>query len=189
MAIKAPVSSNKAFVIASEGNHVARVYSIVEIGEITDTWEGEDRQVRKLRIGWELPNEVHVFNEEKGEQPLAVFQEYTISLNSKAKLRKIVEGILGKTLNKEEEENFSIESLLGKPCMLQVTQKVSMTSGNPYCVVVGTGSIPKGMTVPEPVNQPMTLDYENWNQEVFDTLPTFVQERMMASTEYNARLK
>jgi hypothetical protein len=34
---------------------------------------------RKIRFSFELPTELRVFSEEKGEQPIAIHKEYTLS--------------------------------------------------------------------------------------------------------------
>ena len=42
----------------------------------------------------------------------------------------------------------------------------------------------KKMVVPEAINPVKKLTYENWNQEEFDKLPTFIQDKMKSSRQY-----
>jgi len=180
--MKAP-KSDKKFEPVPAGNHVARVYRIIHIGTITEQYQGEDREMNKVMVGFELPNEKKVFKEGEGEQPYVISREYTFSMNEKANLRKMVEGLLGVVLTDEEAEGFDLTDLLGKTCLLNVVHKKSAT-GNIYALIQGASPIPRGMEVPVAVNNRQVLDYESWDQEVFDSLSDFLKEKIQSSKEY-----
>ena len=49
------------------GVFVARCYKIIHFGTVPDVYMGEQKLTNKLRIDWELPTEMKVFDPEKGE--------------------------------------------------------------------------------------------------------------------------
>jgi len=186
MSIIAPKSGSK-FEPVPSGNHVARLYRIIHIGTVTEAYQGEDKQSNKIMLSFELPNETKVFKEEKGEEPLVISREYTLSMAPKANLRKFIEGMIGTALHDGEAESFDIAELIGKPCMLNVVHKVSKATGNPYAMIAGAAPIPKGLIVPVQKNASRVLDYVNWNQELFDSLSEFHKEKIRSSEEYKKK--
>ena len=184
MSIKAPFTKGEGFEreIVPAGNHVARVYSTIHIGKVEEEYMGEIKYMDKVRIGFELPNELRTFGE-KGELPMVISQEYTLSLNEKAKLRHLIEGMLGATLD-EAEEYYGVESLIGRVCLLNVIQKTSK-KGKQYAVIISASPLPKGMEAPKAVNEPFILDYEdNWSDIKFRNLPDFLTDKMRSSEQY-----
>lgn len=177
--------STKQFKLAPAGNHVARVARIIHIGTVPETFNGEDKIMNKVLISFELPNELEVFKEEKGKEPFVVSREYTLSMNEKANLRKLVEGILGVALSDEEAEHFDVTSLSGKVCLLNVVHKTSQVSKNEYAIIQGAAPLPKGMTAPEAINKPMVIDYDNLTEGDFASLPEYIKEKMKVSLEFD----
>lgn len=172
-------------VLPPTGTHIARVYQIIHIGTTEYEWQGEKKKRNRVRIGFELPTEKHVFKEELGEQPFVISHYYTLSLGEKANLRKIVEGILGRTLNDDELSEFDVESLLGKTCLVTITHRTTDTGV--YANIQSTSPLIKGMTAPSAINKPFVLNYDSWSQEAFDSLPSFLREEMMSSEEYRKK--
>lgn len=176
-----PFKSEKQREIIPEGSYAARVYQIVQIGQVPNTFPGSEYPtVPKLRITWEL-DETREFDGE--QKPLVIGGKYTISLGDKSNLRPIVEGILGK-LDEEDMETFDMKSLLGKTCMISILHKTSKATGKEYAVVVSTAALPKKMEAPAPFNEQVYLDYhEGWSQETFDKLPEWIKKEMWESVE------
>jgi hypothetical protein len=164
---------------APAGNHIARLYSITHIGNLDENYMGEPKVMDKVRLGFELPTETHVFKEGEEAKPLSVFEEYTFSMHEKAKLRKLVHGILGTQLCDAEAAAFDLDDLLGQVCMLNVTLR---DSGWPK--IESAAPLPKGMKAPEQVNQNFIFDVDEFDQEKFDTLPKFVQDKISSSYNY-----
>ena len=65
---KKPSSNNNPKEFVPQGNHLARIFKIVEVGTKDYEWQGEAKTKRALRVYYELPNQMRVFNEDKGEQ-------------------------------------------------------------------------------------------------------------------------
>lgn len=167
-----------------EGNHIARIYSIIHIGTTEKETQWGLKQQNKIRITWELLNEMRDF---KGEmKPLVISQEYTISFSEKANLRKMIDGLLGKeALNYIEDETFDIESLLGRYCMVNIKHE---TKGEKtYANVLGVAPVPKGMALPDKFNEDFILNYsDKWDVTKFEKLPDFIKDKMKESDEYKA---
>lgn len=173
------------------GNHLARVYQILHIGTVTSDFkddDGNEKTINTVRIGWELPNEMRKFKEGQEERPMVISQDYTLSMNEKAKLRKLVEGIIGTALDEKEADSFDVTKLMGLPCMIQINHKTSK-AGNEYAFVASAATIPKGMKAPKAINAPQLLDYDNWNQDLFNSLPDFIKEDISSSYQYRSKFK
>ncbi len=169
------------------GNYIARCYQMIEIGTVVETYQGETKTLKKVRIGWELPLETRVFNEEKGPQPMVISQEYTLSMNEKANLRKMLASWRGLDFTEDEAKSFDITKLLGKPCMLNIIHKPGATDKTKiYQSISSVSAMPKGMTAPDQINPNLLLSYDNFDESVFDKMPDFIKQKMQGSIEYMA---
>ncbi len=164
------------------GTHIGRLYQILHLGTQDVEWQGEIKQQYKIRLSFEFPTQTKVFKEGEPAKPMVLSQEYTLSMGEKANLRKIVEGMIGTSLQEKEAESFDIESLLGQACLVSVKHKES--KGKMYANIATTAPLMEGQVAPAQVNESKVFGFLNWNQEVFDKLPKFIQEKIQASPEY-----
>ena len=186
MAINAKNSGTVRELIPA-GNYIARCYQMIQIGTVTDIVMGKTVTVQKVRIGWELPNELKVFNEDKGEQPLIISREYNLSMNEKSNLRKDLKSWRGKDFTEEEAKCFDITKLIGAACMLNIIHKPSVSDPSKvYEQISGITGIPKGITVPPAINPVFVLSYDNFDMIVFEKLPDFIKTKMQGSAEFQA---
>lgn len=184
MAINATNSGTKRELIPA-GNYAARCYQMIEIGTVNDTISGITKQVTKVRIGWELPTELRVFDQEKGEQPLVISNEYNLSLHEKSNLRKMLASWRGKDFTEHEAESFDITVLVGIPCFLNIIHKPKKSDPSQVFEQIGSiSALPKGYLPPEAILKPFVLSYDNWNEEKFASLPDFIKQKMQGSLEY-----
>ena len=114
MAILATTTATQRELIPA-GNYLARCYQMIEIGTVREIILGEEKVLKKVRIGWELPTEKRVFNEEKGEQPFVISKEFTLSMHEKSSLRGMLKSWRGKDFTEDEAKAFDITNLIGKP--------------------------------------------------------------------------
>ncbi len=184
MAINATNSSTPRELIPA-GNYIARCYQMIQIGTVEEEYLGEKKRQHKVRIGWELPNELKVFNTEKGEQPCVISSEYTLSLHEKSSLRKMLASWRGKDFTPDEAKCFDITKLVGVPCMLNIIHKASET--NPSAIyerIAGVSPMPKGVPCPPQINSNLKLEYDTFDYEVFNALPDFIRTKIQTSEEY-----
>lgn len=169
------------------GNYVARCYQMIEIGTISEFVLGKPVTQKKVRIGWELPTELKVFDAAKGEQPLVISKEYTLSMNEKANLRKDLKSWRGKDFTEKEAAAFDITKLLGAACMLNIIHKPKANDPTSfYEQIAGITPVPKGMTMPAAINKVFVLSYDAFDEEKFNSLPDFLKTKMVSSSEYQA---
>jgi len=168
------------------GNYIARCYQMIEIGTVTEFIMGKQKTLHKVRIGWELPTELKIFDPSKGEQPLAISKEYTLSMNEKSNLRKDLKSWRGKDFTEDEAKAFDITKLLGAACMLNIIHRPSSDGLRVYDNIAGITAIPKGVQVPKAMNKLFVLSYDEWDEVKFNSLPDFIKVKMQGSDEYKA---
>ncbi len=164
------------------GSHIARCYEMIHIGTVTDQWEGQTKQMNKVRIGFELPEELRTFNSEKGEQPMVISREFTLSMHEKASLRLFLEQWRGKKFTEEEAKKFDVTQLIGVPCMLNVTH--TEKQDKVYANISSVSPVHKSLVVPDAINPIRVLSYENFDWEVYESLPDFIKTKMSNTPEY-----
>lgn len=190
MAINATTNGNTPRELIPTGNYIARCYKMIHIGTVEEIILGEKKVLNKVRIGWELPTELRVFNEEKGEQPLVIDKEFTLSLYEKSALRGVLKSWRGKDFTEEEAKCFDITKLLGVQCMINIIHKPSKRDASKiYEEIAGITAVPKGITVPAQINSTFCLDYDNFDQAKFNSLPDFIKQKMQTSMEYSALIQ
>jgi len=180
----APVQKSN-FKPAPAGTQMARCFSFVHIGTNMDIYMGEDKAFNKIRLGFELPEETQVYKDGEPAKPAIVYQEYTLSMGSKANLRKLVEGMLGVALNDDEASSFDVETLVGMVCLVTIKHKTSQ-KGNVRAEISSATPLMKSQTELPQINPSIILSYGNWNQNVFEALPIFIKEKIQSSDEYRA---
>lgn len=172
------------------GNYLARCYSMVHIGTVEEIIMGTQKKLNKVRLTWELPTELKVFKPENGEQPRVISKEYTLSMNEKSNLRKMLASWRGKDFTEAEAKGFDITKLLGATCMLNIIHKPGTKDPSKIYEEIGSVSpVPKGMPASKQINKTVLLDYDNFDEDVFESLPEFVKNKIMVSDEYKAMIK
>jgi hypothetical protein len=179
--ITATTKDTGDFKVLPAGTHVARLYSIVHIGVLDEEYMGEPKQTDKIRLGFEVDEEK--IGEGDNAKPMSVFDEFTLSMHEKANLRKFVEGIIGTQLRDDEAAAFDLEDLLGRTCMINVQHKVSR-KGTTWPKIISVSPLPKSVTPPPATNDKFVFDVDSFDQSKFDTLPSFVQNKVKSSYNY-----
>lgn len=180
-------SNGVARELIPSGNYLAICYSMIEIGTVDEFVMGKQIRAKKVRIGWELPEETRVFNQDKGEQPLVISKEYTLSMHEKSNLRKDLKSWRGKDFTEEEARSFDVTKLIGKACMLNIIHKPKVSDpSSAYEQIAGITPLPKGLKAPAQVNPTFILSYDSFDQDKFDVLPDFIKDKMKSSLEYQA---
>lgn len=166
------------------GNYPARCYSMIHIGTIEETILGQTKILNKVRITWELPTELKVFKEEKGEQPMVISKEFTLSLHEKSTLRNFLKNWRGKDFTEEEAKAFDVTKLIGVPCMLNITHKKSKDGQRVYAEIGSISAMPKGFVCPNQINDSFIFTYDDFDNETFMNLPEFLRLKMVTSVEF-----
>ena len=185
MAINATSTGGAPRELIPQGNYIARCYKMIEIGTVDEIILGEKKTMHKVRIGWELPTEMRVFDKEKGEQPLVIDKEYTLSMHEKSALRKDLKSWRGKDFTEEQAKSFDITQLIGVPCVINIGHKAGKKDPNKfYEEISAVTPLPKGVSCPDAINRTFVLSYDNFDKELFAMLPDFIKNKMVTSVEY-----
>jgi len=173
--------------VCPSGSHIARCYGMLEVGTIKTEYLGETKHQHKVIIDFELPNELDVFREGEEARPYVISKEFTLSFHEKSTLRAQLASWRGKPFTDEEASKFDITKLVGVPAMINVIHKPSTDGTKVYANIASISPIPKGMECPPQVNPTRVLSYDNWNQDVFMSLPDWLSEKISSTPEYKAK--
>lgn len=142
------------------GTYPARLAAVVDLGTHTRTFQGQSKKQRRLFLVWELTGE----NDSKGEA-FVVGQDYTFSLNAKAKFRALVEAWTGKTM--ADGQPFNVTEMIDKPCCVSISEGQSST-GKKFSEIASVGPVMKGLTVPELTRTPFVYTVSGENSSAND---------------------
>ena len=127
---------------------------------------------------WELAGEMIEIDGE--QKPRQLSKEFTISGSSKSNLRKFIESWNGKSYSDDEFMEFDLFDQIGKPCQLNVV----LSESKEYSNVDNLMPIPRGFPAPTTSSTLVKWDMDAWNDEVFATLPEWIQDKIKNSTQY-----
>jgi len=165
------------FETAPQGTHFATCFQVIDLGSQISEFNGEKKVHRKLRMAWELPDELM-----KDGRPFSVNKSYNLSSNEKATLVVDVNSWRGRPFTTEEFGSFDLTILVGKSCLLQVVWKES--KGKTFANVGAVMALPKGQTSKTLINPPVKFSLDNFDQAVFDGLSEYLRTTISASPEY-----
>lgn len=181
--------TTKEFKIAPAGNHLARLYSCIDLGHQSVIWNGDTKIMHKVVLTWELHGE-----DENGEKlqtedgkPLIVSKRYTVSLGDQSTLRKDLESWSGKKMTAEDRKNFDLKNLLGRFCMLSVVH----SEDGKYANVSGISAVPTALrnSLPDGINAPVHFWLQDFDQAKYDALPKYYREKIAESSEWRGKQK
>lgn len=169
------------------GSYIARCYQMIEIGHIL-AFKDDKQTTHKVLLGFELPEALHEFKKGEGQKPWVVSKEFTLSMNSKANLRKFLEDWRGLAFKDEEAEEFELTALIGKPCRITVKHKpgTGAKANRTYLEIAGISPLTKVEVgkMPAQVNPSQILAYDDFNTKLFESLPKYIKEKIESSEEH-----
>jgi hypothetical protein len=172
------------------GTTMGVLVQLIDMGLQETNWDGEKKMSPKVRLTFELPDQViegevvENGRTTKVTKPMMVSLELTRSLGERATLRKHLESWRGAAFTSKELASFSLKNLLGKAALLTLMHKTSQ-AGRQYCAINAISKLPKGMTAPkESVSSQVFYEIENGQNEVFAALPEWLQDKVRASKEF-----
>jgi hypothetical protein len=181
--------SNSEFKVAPVGNHLARLYRVIDLGTQMREWEGKTNMTRRVKFFWELHGE-----DERGNplsmddgRPMIQSREYTWSLHEKAALRQHLEAWRGLAFSDAELKGFDIKKVLGQFCMLTIAHRAS--NGKNYADVKNVSSVPsiiRKAGLPAGINDTMIFDLTKFDPVMFESLSEWIKAIIVKSSEYRA---
>lgn len=160
-----------------DGSYPARLVQIIDIGEQEridfDTGKPTGQYQRRLFLTFEFPTETIEMNGE--EWPRWQSMEVTLSFHKRAKLPQIVSALDPKY------QVTDLSELVGRPALVTIG---STKNGRPK--ITNIVQLPKGMQVEDLKSPPVVFDMDDFDVEVFNTLPNFIQNRIKEAKNFSA---
>jgi len=179
--------TQKDFKIAPAGLHMARLYSIIDIGHQATQWKDETKIMHKVVFTWELHGDDDAGLPLKTDdgKPLIVSKRYTVSLGDQATLRQDLESWSNKKMTAEDRKNFDLKSLLGKFCMVNITH----SADGKYANISGISPVPSALrsVQPEGINPVLHFWLAEFDQAKYDSLPKYYKEKIAESSEWRGQ--
>lgn len=177
-----PEPNGQNYAPAPAGSHAAICYRFIDLGTQMVEWKGTTKTQRKVLISWEIPAELM----EDGK-PFTINRKYTWSMSEKSNLRHDLEAWRGKAFTQDDfagPTRFNIKNILGKACLLSIVHE--QREGNTYANLKSVSALPKGMSAPAPVNEPVYLALEKslFDAAAFDKLSDKMKEGIKGSPEF-----
>lgn len=190
MSLNGQTYEKKQRQLPPQGLQVATCYSVIDMGTHMNSYQGQEPKPQALvHFSWEFPNLPHViFDEKKGAQPLAIFQEYSTSLGEKAKLPKMLKSwrlVDPVDLAKE------LPLFVGQSCYINVVytkdkQKPEITYANVAMNGLGVINLPKGTVNVNPLtNKTMFFNLDNYSHAEFIKLPEWIKKKIKTCQEWS----
>lgn len=171
---------SKSYLQAPEGSQIARCIWIIKLGEQLG-YKGS-RPSQQVLFGWELPKKLHVFDESKGQQPFMITNTYNLVLNEKSNFSLHLEGWLN---GRHIKPDFNYFQLLGEPCVLSIKHKGTESDSTKLRArVTAITALTEEQTCPPQINTFKVLTFKKWNEETFNSLPKWIQDKIKISPEY-----
>jgi hypothetical protein len=179
--------NSKEFKIAPAGLHMARLYSVIDLGHQATEWAGETKIMHKVVLTWELHGEDDAGAPLKTDdgKPLIVSKRYTVSLGDQARLRQDVESWGNKKMTPEDRKKFDLRNLLDKFCMVNITH----SEDGKYANISGLSPIPSALrnAIPEGINPVVHFWLAEFDQAKYDALPKYYREKITESSEWRGQ--
>lgn len=175
--MKIPKGNRKERELLSEGTHNSVCIQIVDFGTQPGSNQYPDEK-RIVNIGFQAVDE-----QNSEGNAMTIYRQFTFSSHAKSKLMGFVIPWLG--LKEKDLENFDMDDLLGKACLITVEH--SETDKGTFANIKNISALPKGMKVKKATEtlRSFYLDPDSdFDKETFDDLPEWMRNKIAASPEY-----
>lgn len=170
MIVKQP---DPRFPTAPEGTFPAVCVDEIDLGKVPNTFNGKETIRTMVRLVWQIDElmddeTADQFKMERGSRHV-VKQDYTASLDEKAKLRKHLQSWRGRAFTTEELRGFDLEAVIDKPCLLSIVHAIGKKGGT-FANVEAVMKPAKGMEALTPVG------YVRMKDRVVSPVPALVSQ-------------
>jgi hypothetical protein len=158
------------------GAHIAVCYFLATLGTQDDTYQGRPKRAKKLRLQWELANELT-----EAGLPMVCGRSYTLSSNDRSRLLRDLQTWRGRNFADAEFGSFRLANLIGAPCMITLIE-----NENHNVNVSSVSPLPKGTPKPTPVNAAVVFNLAQFDAAAFEAIGSYWQDQVRLSPEYQA---
>lgn len=158
------------------GVYFAMCIGVIDLGEQYS--EKFKNYSNRVQFVWELPSET--IEVDGKQEPKQLSKEFAIATKKNSGLRTFISSWNSKAYTDEEFQEVELFEQIGKACQLNVV----LNDTGEFANVDNIMPIPKGIPAPLSSTKPIMWDMDNWDDEVFKTLPEWVQDKIKKSTQY-----
>lgn len=174
-------ASKSDYEAPATGTHLAVAFRVIDLGTHEYDWMGETKDAHQVFIDWEL-----IGSERTDGKPFTIGKFYRLSRHEKASLRLDLESWRGRKFTEAELDKFDLfESIIGKPCLLNIVLKekggVKVQGISPVPSVMRQDSYELSGRIAR-----LKLDKQNFNEEEFNSLSDGLKRIVEKSPEYRA---
>lgn len=162
------------------GTYLGLCYRFIDLGTQKTEFQGQVKHTRRVMISWILPDELM-----SDGKPFSAHKQYAWSMHEKATLRHDLESWRGMAFTAEDFGKFDTKNLLGKPCMLTITEE-KKPDGRIFSNVSSVGKPMKGLAIPK-LSEPtiyLSLEPDAFDQAAYDSLGDNLKQRIASSPEF-----
>lgn len=168
------------------GQHMAVLTRLIDLG----TQPGSQMYPapkHKVLFGWEIPKHRirYMKDDQEHEGPVIHFERMTFSMHENAVMRQRLESWRGKPFEEKDFGTFDMSKLLGVGALIQIAHEHK--DGKVYANMQAIMLPPGGKeTWPKPEGEfiHLSLDPDEFRQEVFDKLSDGLKQTIQRSPEY-----
>ncbi len=125
-----------------EGQHVAICVDVIALGDRVREFGGHKKVVNSMAIVFYAGQERDIDGK---SEPWTISQEFNVSMDERANLRKFLEAWRGKSYtNEEADAGVPVHKLCGVPALIQVEHRTSQR-GRAYGVIASATKLPEQM--------------------------------------------
>lgn len=158
------------------GQYLAVCVGVYDLGEQYS--EKYKNYSPKLMITFDIPS---VTIEVEGKQePRQLSREFTISGKNNSKLRAFISSWNGVQYSDEAFGEFDPMTQIGKPAMINVL----LNETGEYANIDTIMPLFPGLVAPTTLTPQKVWDMDKWDDKVLSELPSWVQEKIKKSTQY-----
>jgi len=162
------------------GVYTAVCSMVVDLGiQYNQTFNKSTQQVKIL---WNIIGETIEINGDV--LPRQVSKDFTMSLDERSTLRKMLQSWRGKAFTAEELQGFDLKKLLGAGCQLQLIHKTN--ERGTFAVVENIMQLPKGTAKPAVENVAFFDLDDSATYETFESLPRYMMEKISTAENFAA---
>jgi hypothetical protein len=170
------------------GTHFAYCTQLIDLGTQLETYQGEEKEQKKLYIRFEVPEERLKYKKDgvEVEGPMTIGMQITNSLGQKSKLRPMLESWRGKPFTEDELQGFELTSIVGKPCQISVShvqRKDGQGVSARITAILGIHKLQReaislAKLPGQPEGELLVYTPEAHDKAVFEKLPNWIQEKI-----------
>lgn len=186
--IGASAKGGKDFDPAPAGVHYAICTQVIHLGKQKSQWQGKEKVLDKVYLKFEIPDH-RIEYTKNGQQvtgPITIGQTFTLSIGEKSNLGPFLTGWRGKPFTAEEQEEFNISSVIGKPCQLNIVHEVGKSDGKLRATISGAFPLiqeqkdrikadPKRM---QPEGELIVYSPDSPDAATYEKLPQWIKDKL-----------